>query len=355
MITKVKASNSPLYQDLFARATEVLRTHTVNGELVEEFPDGSISDNPAFGEGDMISNLNGYFANIRKLAQVDLIYTKLPLDEEPFEIDADSRVIKVPSDFQKNGISVQGDEIAEVVYFKIDRYYDATDLATQNIAIQWVNADGVQGLSKPVLVDTQSELGYLIFGWALSSEITEKAGNIKFAVRFYTLEEDTIRYSLSTLEATASIKPSLNLDLRKLTLIDKSADIRERLKDSIYDDDSDVTAGSPEFKINLDETIDLDEAGIAIIKVAAISPDAGQIGYEWYKLGTDGAVPADEEKATFKYEITKDESRDTSKVYYRKVEINGEEKYVLFTQFDSNFPHPEINGEEVDIYEKLLN
>ena len=48
-------------------------------------------------------------------------FSVLPLDEDVFEIDANTRLIKVPSSFATNGISVQGDEVAEVIYFEINR------------------------------------------------------------------------------------------------------------------------------------------------------------------------------------------------------------------------------------------
>ena len=74
-------------------------------------------------------------------------YTILPLlnnadkkisgGEEPFLIDANSRAIQIPAEFKKNGIAVQGDDLAEVVYFEVDRYFDAVDLNNCQIFIQW--------------------------------------------------------------------------------------------------------------------------------------------------------------------------------------------------------------------------
>jgi hypothetical protein len=53
----------------------------------------------------------------------------LPLDEEPFFIDANSRVINPSPSFPRNVVGVRGDQVAEIIYFKINRYFDATDLA----------------------------------------------------------------------------------------------------------------------------------------------------------------------------------------------------------------------------------
>jgi hypothetical protein len=58
----------------------------------------------------------------------------LPPNEGYFSINADTRDIEFPEAF-KQGVSVQGDDIAEIIYFKIDRYFDAIDLAKKQIVI----------------------------------------------------------------------------------------------------------------------------------------------------------------------------------------------------------------------------
>ena len=65
------------------------------------------------------------------------VFTKLPLDEPYFEIKANTRAITIPDEFKKNGVAVQGDDLAEVVYFMIDRYFDAVDLNNTEIYIEW--------------------------------------------------------------------------------------------------------------------------------------------------------------------------------------------------------------------------
>ena len=90
------------------------------------------------------------------------------MDEETFDIDANSRTITVPPSF-KHGVGVKGDQVAEIIYFKIDRYFDATDLNTQNIYIEWENAKGEQGLSKEYVRDITTDPDHIIFGWPLAS------------------------------------------------------------------------------------------------------------------------------------------------------------------------------------------
>ena len=61
----------------------------------------------ALGLGDTISSMNEYFSVIADLITKtgDLNYTRLPLDEETFDIDANTREIIVPKSF-KNGVGV---------------------------------------------------------------------------------------------------------------------------------------------------------------------------------------------------------------------------------------------------------
>ena len=186
MITFVDSSNSGIYGARFAKATLLLQSY-----------DEMSSDSA-------ISTLEEYFLYLKELANHDVYYTMLPIDEDTFDIDANTRKIDVPEEFQKNGISVQGDEIAEIIYFKINRFYDAIDLATKDIYIQWKSAaldgDGNQkeGVSVPWCVDLKSAPNYIIFGWPISSKITESAGQITFAVRFFEFESGTqkLTYSL---------------------------------------------------------------------------------------------------------------------------------------------------------------
>ena len=79
--------------------------------------------------GPKIENLEQFFGNIQEIAQLDPKFLRLPLDEPMLEINANTRKINIDStDFKANGISVQGDHLAETVFFKIDRYFDYIDL-----------------------------------------------------------------------------------------------------------------------------------------------------------------------------------------------------------------------------------
>ena len=276
MITFINKANASKYRELFDKANLELNLTT---------------------EEDKISSLEEYFAVIRTLvaSSGDRRYTMLPLDEEVFEIDANKRLITVPPSFKTNGISVQGDQVAEIVYFKIDRFFDATDLNETEIFIQWQAANGDKGISKEWVRDIESENGKLIFGWPLSEEITARSGDIKFAVRFVKLDKEDpnkILYSLSTLTADAKVRRALDFDLNKgvVDRFDRSDLILSRLVDSTAPIIGAGTSDLPFVTDMLGRIKDLDkETGEAILHVQAKSTDAGNITYEWnyYRLSFD--------------------------------------------------------------------
>lgn len=247
MITFVDSSNSGIYGARFAKATLLLQSY-----------DEMSSDSA-------ISTLEEYFLYLKELANHDVYYTMLPIDEETFDIDANTRKIAVPASFAANGIGVQGDEIAEIVYFTIDRFFDATDLneESMNIAIQWEAADGTAGVSKEFIRDVTSLPGKIIFGWPLVSQITSVPGNIKFSVRFYKVDTKTdsngisyeyLSYNFNTLTATVKINSSLDYKLYgddKLSVIDSKAAIVNRIVDSTLTDVAIPDPAAPVWHINL--------------------------------------------------------------------------------------------------------
>lgn len=254
---------------------------------------------PALG----ITTIEEYYSWIKNLGTIDRKYTALPLDEECFEINANTRGITIPAGFKKNGIAVQGDHIAEVVYFKIDRYFDYIDFNNTEIYIQWElpkNANGVavKGVSREYLRDIESEPGKLIFGWALSDIITATSGVIKFSVRFFELEDPNaenkkLEYNFSTLTASANIQNSLNFNLNESGLVVDSAGDRivERLENSTVI--GGYIAAEPVFEINLDAIADLGADGTYTLIVKANSSDAGDISYEWKRESLKAATAED--------------------------------------------------------------
>jgi hypothetical protein len=110
--------------------------------------------------------------------------------------------------------------------------------------------------------DIISKPGKIIFGWPISSEITSRAGTIKFSVRFISKtneEKPKITYSFSTLTASAVINPALDLDIEDdsaIEVIDRNDLILSRFVDT--NPVGGQTAEKPVLFEDLPETINLE-------------------------------------------------------------------------------------------------
>ena len=340
MITYINSSNANKYSSLFSEAERALVTYWLNKGDINPFDEDHFGtwdeENQSYEHG--ITSLNTYFSWIEDLLNIErtaslIPYTAdgtkeedkdeifidgmkfaiLPIDEDVFEIDTNTRRISVPQVFSTNGLSVQSDQISEVIYFKVNRYYDATDLYTQDIMIEWINAEkeNNKGYSTPVVKILDETGNYIIFGWALSNKLTQAAGTITFAVRFYTFDkvERKINYSLSTLTQTAKIMPNINLDILKLLqengkvngyyVIDTDAQtIKNRAINSTAGDQGDSAvdpevvkegysfgpegSGSADSKVVL-LTKQNDGTFAATVKGSGYASDGGSISYSWIK------------------------------------------------------------------------
>ena len=105
MITAITDKNRAKYDALFAKATTALQNKAKDPAASQEFKN-------RYGEGNFtrIETLEQYFNCIGDLKVIDTKFTVLPVDEEYFEIDANSRAITVPQNtFRKNGVGIVGD------------------------------------------------------------------------------------------------------------------------------------------------------------------------------------------------------------------------------------------------------
>lgn len=223
-------------------------------------------------------------------------YLLIPLDEKPFEIDANSRAITVPSDFAKCG-AVRTDNLCEIATFRIARYYDFQDLADCDIAIQWINADGQEGLSMAFGKDVESEPGYIRFGWAITEAVTAKAGNVKLAVRFYRKDEETgkLAYVLNTLSASIAVKDTLSVDDTAEGFIEEK-NIFNLFNKVVVNGQNPMYAvpAQPSFA-PASGGIDFEQNAQAAIKenntldlsVMAVTKDNSAIDYEWFYVPSE--------------------------------------------------------------------
>ena len=360
MITYLDNSNAKQYHILFDKATTLLKNKKPDS-LTEALR--SISTNQDATPDELwsdftISSLNEYFAyleDILKAAHQDSnedaerFYVRLPLDEEVFAINADTREITIPRSFENAGVGVQGDELAEVVYFTIDRFFDSVDLASDNIhiAIQWElnrNGEQVKGFSRNFGKDIESIPGTIIFGWPISHELTETSGSIRFAVRFYSIDTDnqSFNYSLTTLPATVRINSSIDHEIieKSQEEINHGSIITSRIKNAGIYNPSMPTPSAPIVTtalhvINPETTakiVDLpvDNSGSepvygsVKIGIGAQPSDVGVVGYNWKKfpyLETTG-----------EYDSNSGPITDNVKIEYVKVTSNLNPDYQYYTK-----------------------
>ena len=309
-----------------------------------------------------ITTLNEYFANITELVtktEKGLQYTILPLDEETFDIDANTREITIPKSF-KDGVGVQGDQVAEIIYFTIDRYFDATDLNTQNIYIEWRNASGDEGLSKEYVRDLTTLPNKIIFGWPLQAEITESAGPVEFAVRFYTLKDEgdkkEIVYSFATKPARIIINKTMGLDITKagagVDAYDATEMIINRFQNSQITDEN-LAVDAPTFLLDLIAGKDYDisdpDSYDDFVESYTLRVSAYGTGYVSYSVQTAPCGGAWEQPSALDetYILTTDAEKVNHKIYYKQVETDGVVGYEIY---DGDLPLPEKN---TTIYERV--
>lgn len=132
----------------------------------------------------------------------------LPKDEKIYDIDLNTRTISVPK-----FLSVAKDHEAETVYFKFDRYYDYMDLTTKTCVIQYTNANGDNFIYPVPFYDAETFMyqDKVIIPWCIQGKATEKAGKVKFAVKWYSVDQNKkVTYTLNTLKAEAEVLAGQN-------------------------------------------------------------------------------------------------------------------------------------------------
>lgn len=365
MITK----DTSLYSELFEKANNLLG-YTENNELY-------------------IKDIDMYFRNLGYIAERangDISYFMLPIEEPLFEINANTRNITIPDEF-KNGISVQGDEIAETIFFSIDRYFDTTDFYSDYIVpvVQWKYADEKDyhlsaTTGKVVIEDKNSKTGgtiKVVFGWPVSSEVTERATNIQFGVRFYTIVNEagelitnpadyadgTLEYSFSTLNALTRINPSLEikLDSGDFDYVNKTDLIWRRMRNS-SPADLNLQAIMPILEYYLpgkDVVVDLNEDGLYPIKVKATYPSGtvnSRLGKQIYQIirGENELVAEGEVVSVYDnsinepfgidYLLSEDKTRNSTDIYYTLEAVDGDLIYKVYDK-------PNLQGE---LYERVF-
>lgn len=253
MIVKIDKDNSSAYNAWFSEITDAFKN----------------SGNPAI-ENIVIDTLEAYYAHIKEIANLSGKYLRMPVnnddkhntDEDFLIINNNTREISVKAtSFAKNGIAVEADHLAEIVYFKVDRYFDRMDLAQDkmNIEIRWSLLNSKRqtvnyGSSTALFIDAESYPGEVVFGWAVSRDMCSEAGSLAFSVCFYmsTNEDgrentDLRNYSLNTQIASLPVKAGIGIPNNAGTPDDNGTNILTSLFDSVYTDKSVTPLNQPTF------------------------------------------------------------------------------------------------------------
>ena len=171
----------------------------------------------------MITAPKDYFDLLYKIQNSNRQSTAilLPRDEAIYDIDLNTRKINVPE-----FLSVEKEHLAEVIYFKVDRYFDNIDLTSTVCIIQYINknakdvdgnpAGGFAYLAPFIDVQTYADENKILIPWFIGGPATAAAGPIEFAFKFYRLREELnqynetiqtkfVEYELNTLPASSKI------------------------------------------------------------------------------------------------------------------------------------------------------
>lgn len=355
MITKVTADNSVALQK---RLEEISKALKVAGKTYS------------------VNNLEEYYQHIEDIATLRTAsgdpykYFLMPLDEPFFEIDANTRKITVPQHFAKNGVGVHGDHMAEVLYFRVDRYFDYQDLyACDDIVINWQfrpanasrNAEVQTYTSFALAPDETYDPGHIVFGWVIGNYVngkdeeghdiiahmTPSRGTLTFSISFLKKESNEFSYMLNTQMASVNIYDSLTIeDPTKLDDLNKT--LIKGLVNSSYtpesldpliapiflsgdkiDDGKNIEIYSglnsfANFEFNNAENPTAELEDLTLVARAGVLDMADGINYKWTGTDYEGHVlNADSEDGSIKNERklskTADTSFDSSKFYYKKV------------------------------------
>lgn len=271
MITKITPENTTKYKALFEKVSEILNLE------------------PA------ISTLDEYFQHLHEISLKDPSLIILPLDEEKFFIDGNSRKITVPQAFTKNGVGVQGDHYAEYIYFEIDRYFENIDFGSPSITavVEFIDANQQKHFTKAWIKYTDEKSSKVTIGWPITQDVTSKAGSIKFSVRLFELEGNSYKRSFGTLIGQLVVNPSLDFAISKAEIDNIQGNLNDDVEKQVLDrmisspaaDYSKDKVVSPVFLFRYKEGVGPADSCFAdagdVLRVQAVAP--GSITYSWFK------------------------------------------------------------------------
>lgn len=342
MITKVTPENTTRYQALFEKVNEILG-------LPKKDDQGTVITHA-------ISTLDGYFQHLNEISLKDPSLIILPLDEEKFFIDGNSRKITIPQAFTKNGVGVQGDHYAEYIYFEIDRYFENIDFGSPSITavVEFIDANQQKHFTKAWIKYTDEKSSKVTIGWPITQDVTSKAGSIKFSVRLFELDADGNSYkrSFGTLIGQLVVNPSLDFAISKAEIDNIQGNLNDDVENQVLDrmisspaaDYSKDKVVSPVFLFRYKNGVGPTDPCSAdagdVLRVQAIAP--GSVTYSWFKdNNTIAAQKTFEKLEAFKENIFIYENKGTKEApRYRLADVAAD-------TFDQGGPYYELYSEYV--------
>ena len=327
MITKVTPENNTRYQALFEKVNEILGLPKKNDQ-------GTVITHA-------ISTLDGYFQHLHEISLKDPSLIILPLDEEKFFIDGNSRKITVPQAFTKNGVGVQGDHYAEYIYFEIDRYFENIDFGSPSITavVEFIDANQQKHFTKAWIKYTDEKSSKVTIGWPITQDVTSKAGSIKFSVRLFELDADGNSYkrSFGTLIGQLVVNPSLDFAISKAEIDNIQGNLNDDVENQVLDrmisspaaDYSKDKVVSPVFLFRYKNGVGPNDPCSAdagdVLRVQAIAP--GSVDYSWLKdNNTIAAKNTFEKLEAFKENILIYENKGTEAApSYRLADVTADD------------------------------
>lgn len=164
---------------------------------------------------DTLLNLDNYIDELAEIQNDEVaVMSAEPDTEGYFEINSDTREISIPEKFQSH-IAVLYDHNAEVVNFKINRYFDNVDLSEKRCVVLFKLSNGEEGYISPSsLFISESEL---TISWSITYDVTKLLGKFYFSLCFYSIDtslEDELIYDYrwNSLPSSLNVVDGLRLE-----------------------------------------------------------------------------------------------------------------------------------------------
>ena len=140
----------------------------------------------------------------------------LPFAHNIYEVNLNERQIYGP-----DVLSVQRDHKSEVLYFKLDRYFDYMDLTNTVCIVEYILPDDKERIPHIYIVPYYDSTKFMkedkiLVPWAVGGAATSKNGILEYALRFFKVEgsgkDAKLVYNLNTLSTKTKVLRSLEAD-----------------------------------------------------------------------------------------------------------------------------------------------